>query len=70
MSLAGSCAILLLVLVKGHNSALEKEILLGDNNLFFLEFIEWFDETGREIVHRIPETGLQRNQVGRATRRA
>src|SRR5690349_9153522 len=38
-----------------HNPSIEKEILLGDNNLFFLEFIEWFDETGREIVHRIPE---------------
>jgi membrane protease subunit (stomatin/prohibitin family) len=23
----------------------------------FLEVIEWFDETGRELVHRIPETG-------------
>jgi membrane protease subunit (stomatin/prohibitin family) len=30
---------------------------VGDNNLFFLEFIEWLDETGREIVHRIPEHG-------------
>jgi membrane protease subunit (stomatin/prohibitin family) len=30
---------------------------LGENNLFFLEFIEWFDETGKEIVHRIPEQG-------------
>ncbi len=30
---------------------------MGDNNLFFLEFIEWFDPTGREIVHRIPEQG-------------
>ena len=30
---------------------------MGDNNLFFLEFIEWFDETGKEIVHRIPERG-------------
>jgi membrane protease subunit (stomatin/prohibitin family) len=23
----------------------------------FLEVIEWFDETGREMIHRIPETG-------------
>ncbi|MCF8057339.1 MAG: SPFH domain-containing protein [Desulfocapsa sp.] len=23
----------------------------------FLESIEWFDETGRELVHRLPETG-------------
>ncbi len=30
---------------------------MGTNNLFFLENIEWFDETGRELVHRIPEKG-------------
>jgi len=30
---------------------------VSDNNLFFLEFIEWFDQTGKEIVHRIPEKG-------------
>ncbi len=30
---------------------------MGDNNLFFLEFIEWLDETGKELVHRIPEQG-------------
>ncbi len=30
---------------------------MGANNLIFLEVIEWFDETGREIVHRIPEKG-------------
>ncbi len=28
----------------------------GDNAVF-LENLEWFDETGRELVHRIPETG-------------
>ncbi len=28
-----------------------------DNNLVFLEVIEWFDETGRELVHRLPEHG-------------
>jgi membrane protease subunit (stomatin/prohibitin family) len=27
------------------------------SNAVFLEIIEWFDETGREIVHRIPESG-------------
>lgn len=27
------------------------------NNIVFLEVIEWFDETGQEIVHRIPEEG-------------
>jgi membrane protease subunit (stomatin/prohibitin family) len=30
---------------------------MGANNLVFLEAIEWFDETGKELVHRIPETG-------------
>ena len=30
---------------------------MGTNNAIFLEIIEWFDETGKEIVHRIPEKG-------------
>ena len=30
---------------------------MGDNNLIFLEVIEWFDDTGQELVHRIPEGG-------------
>jgi membrane protease subunit (stomatin/prohibitin family) len=30
---------------------------MGDNNLIFLENIEWFDESGKELVHRLPETG-------------
>jgi membrane protease subunit (stomatin/prohibitin family) len=30
---------------------------MGMNNVIFLENIEWFDETGRELVHRIPEEG-------------
>jgi membrane protease subunit (stomatin/prohibitin family) len=30
---------------------------MGTSNIIFLEIIEWFDETGREIVHRIPERG-------------
>lgn len=30
---------------------------MGTNNVVFLEVIEWFDETGRELVHRIPEEG-------------
>jgi membrane protease subunit (stomatin/prohibitin family) len=30
---------------------------MGSNNLVFLENIEWFDETGKELVHRLPETG-------------
>lgn len=30
---------------------------MGTQNLFFLENIEWVDESGRELVHRIPESG-------------
>jgi len=30
---------------------------MGTNNLIFLENLEWFDETGQELVHRIPEQG-------------
>ncbi len=30
---------------------------MGTNNLVFLEVIEWFDDTGRQIAHRIPEQG-------------
>ena len=30
---------------------------MGTDNLIFLEVIEWFDETGKEVVHRIPESG-------------
>jgi membrane protease subunit (stomatin/prohibitin family) len=30
---------------------------MGTNNVVFLEVIEWFDELGKELVHRIPEEG-------------
>ena len=30
---------------------------MGTDNIIFLEVIEWFDETGRELLHRIPEQG-------------
>ncbi len=30
---------------------------MGTDNLIFLEVLEWFDETGQELVHRIPERG-------------
>jgi membrane protease subunit (stomatin/prohibitin family) len=30
---------------------------MGTDNVVFLEKIEWFDESGKELVHRIPEAG-------------
>ena len=30
---------------------------MGVNNLILLEALEWFDETGKEILHRLPEQG-------------
>jgi membrane protease subunit (stomatin/prohibitin family) len=30
---------------------------MATDNVIFLEVIEWFDETGQELVHRIPEKG-------------
>jgi len=30
---------------------------MGADNLIFLENLEWFDETGAELVHRLPEKG-------------
>jgi membrane protease subunit (stomatin/prohibitin family) len=30
---------------------------MGSNNFLFLENLEWFDETGQELVHRLPEEG-------------
>ncbi|MCI5144937.1 MAG: SPFH domain-containing protein, partial [Candidatus Electrothrix sp. AR3] len=30
---------------------------MGDDNLIFLEALEWFDETGKELLHRLPESG-------------
>jgi membrane protease subunit (stomatin/prohibitin family) len=30
---------------------------MGTRNAIFLEILEWFDDTGQELVHRIPETG-------------
>ncbi|HEB75537.1 MAG TPA: SPFH domain-containing protein [Nitrospirae bacterium] len=30
---------------------------MGTDNVVFLEVIEWFDDSGREMVHRIPERG-------------
>ena len=30
---------------------------MGTDNILFLEVLEWFDDTGQELVHRIPEQG-------------
>jgi len=30
---------------------------MGSNNLVFLENLEWFDNSGQELVHRLPEEG-------------
>ena len=30
---------------------------MGANNRVFLEVIEWFDQTGQELAHRLPEEG-------------
>ncbi|UCF84921.1 MAG: SPFH domain-containing protein [Desulfobacteraceae bacterium] len=37
---------------------------MGTNNLVFLEVIEWFDETGKELVHRIPQQGSGEIKLG------
>ena len=37
---------------------------MGTNNIVFLEVIEWFDETGQELVHRIPEEGSGEVKLG------
>ncbi|MCI5188270.1 MAG: SPFH domain-containing protein [Candidatus Electrothrix sp. AS4_5] len=30
---------------------------MGTDNLIFLEALEWFDETGQELLHRLPQSG-------------
>jgi len=35
----------------------QENTAMGTDNLIFLENIEWFDDTGKELVHRIPEKG-------------
>lgn len=37
---------------------------MGTNNLIFLENIEWFDESGQAMVHRIPENGSAEIKLG------
>ncbi len=37
---------------------------MGTNNVIFLEVLEWFDPTGQEMVHRIPESGSGEIKLG------
>lgn len=37
---------------------------MGTDNVVFLEVIEWFDESGQELVHRIPEKGSGEIKLG------
>ena len=37
---------------------------MGSNNLIFLEVIEWMDESGKELLHRIPEQGSAEIKLG------
>ncbi|MFH2092663.1 MAG: SPFH domain-containing protein [Pseudomonadota bacterium] len=37
---------------------------MADNNLVFLEILEWFDKTGQEIVQRIPTEGSAEIKFG------
>ncbi|RKX61415.1 MAG: SPFH domain-containing protein [Thermodesulfobacteriota bacterium] len=37
---------------------------MGINNVFFLEVLEWFDQTGTEISHRLPEIGSGEFKLG------
>ena len=37
---------------------------MGMNNLVFLENIEWFDESGTEMIHRVPERGSGEIKLG------
>ena len=30
---------------------------MGVNNVIFMEVLEWFDQSGRELAHRLPEQG-------------
>jgi membrane protease subunit (stomatin/prohibitin family) len=31
--------------------------IMGTNNIIFLENLEWFDDTGKELLHRLPQKG-------------
>ena len=37
---------------------------MGTNNVIFLEVLEWFDQSGREVSHRLPEHGSGEFKLG------
>jgi len=37
---------------------------MGTDNLVFMEVLEWFDPTGREVAHRLPEQGSGELKLG------
>ncbi|MBW1719132.1 MAG: SPFH domain-containing protein [Deltaproteobacteria bacterium] len=37
---------------------------MGTNNVIFLEVLEWFDQTGTEVSHRLPEIGSGEIKLG------
>jgi len=39
---------------------------MGTNNIVFLELLEWFDDTGEKLVHRLPEKGSADIKYGEA----
>ncbi len=44
--------------LSGLGISLQREItIMGTNNIVFLENLEWFDDTGKELVHRLPQKG-------------
>lgn len=45
-------------------SAQREKRAMGNNNVVFLEVLEWFDDTGQELVHRIPENGSGEIKLG------
>jgi membrane protease subunit (stomatin/prohibitin family) len=40
-----------------RSSFLREITIMGTNNIVFLENLEWFDDTGKELVHRLPQKG-------------
>ena len=49
--------VILAKLTKPNLSTIRGTNPMGGNNLVFLENLEYFDESGKELVHRLPESG-------------